>query len=477
MVLSWKIATIEGDFQTLKIFNDMKKFLSLYKDSDFFNRYASLIPAIKLSGYFGQVVSALTELGVMYTSIFSSLVFFAPSFAPYGSVIGAIIGVVIIEAGLRVLLPYSARAVLYRRFSGLDLPITIIVWAACAVLLSAGTLMSYHGSRDVVDRIKPKPKLAGTAAADSAYLQAEQKVLNTWRVDSTEIAQRYGSLMEATKTQYAAMIGQASGQVQRIEAKERAGQRFTTAKNQARERVATLEAEQAGKLATLQTDKSKEVGAAANRKTQALASAAAALGKVKAQTETANSKTVAETDQRTNRYKGGLSWFTIICHLLLIVSIALDEIHKKGSGIEPKVVPTQYDFSDSVLGELFHALSCRWNQKVRSFIRGIEERTPPPPLPLSPNELYSMENLKQTVFNLTFEQLPDANKNIQIESRLPPNAKQTPAPPPPQSVPLVPLNGSGSGNGQARRNGHKAKIAPGILNGSSPNGNGNGKHP
>jgi hypothetical protein len=337
--------------------------------------------------------------------------------------------------------------------------------------------MSYHGSRDVVDRIKPKPKLAGTAAAERDQGQAEQNALNAWRTDSAEIAGRYGAQLDATKAQYAALIAQASGKLQSIEAKERPGQRFTSAKNQAREQLATLESDQAGKLAVLQTEKSKEMSAAAGRKTAALVNASKTLETAKQKVDQANSKTVAETDQRTNRYKGGLSWFTIICHLLLIVSIALDEIHKKGSGIEPKVVPTQYDFSDSVLGELFHALSCRWNQKVRSFIRGIEERTPPPPLPLSPNELYSMDNLQQPVFNLSFEQLPDAYKNIQIANRVPPNAKATPAPPPTQSVPIVPINGNGSGNGQARRNGHKAKIAPGILNGSSPNGNGNGKHP
>lgn len=459
----------------------MKSFLTLPKDSDFFNRYARLIPALGVSGYLAQVVSALTELGVLFTAIHSSLVFFVPKLATGGALIGAIIGVAIIETGLRVLLPYSARAILHRRFAGLDLPLTIIVWTACVVLLSAGTLMSYHGSRDVVDQIKPKPKLEGTRAADMEYQQAEQKVLTTWRTDSAEIAGRYGAQLDATKAQYAALIAQASGQLQRIEAKERSGQRFTSAKNQARDRVATLEAEQAGKLATLQTEKSKEMSTASGRKNEALVSAAAALGKVKEQTEKANKETIAETDQRTNRYKGGLSWFTVICHLILIVSIAVDEIHKKGSGIEAKVIPTQYDFSGTILGELFHALSCRWNQFVRERIRRIEEATPPPPLPLSPNELYSLDNMQQPVFNVNFEQLPDAYKNIQIANRM--QGITQPAPPPPipstpqPAPPVVPINGSIQGNGSPRRNGQKSKIAPGILNGSSINGNGNGKHP
>lgn len=456
----------------------MKSFLTLPKDSDFFNRYARLIPALKVSGYLAQIVSALTELGVLFTAIHTSLVFFVPGLAWGGAVAGALIGVAIIETGLRVLLPFSVRAILHRRFSGLDLPLTIIVWGACVVLLSAGTLMSYHGSRDVVDRVKPKPKLKGTVAADLEYQKAEQKVLSTWRSDSTEIATRYGAQLDATKAQYAALITQASGKLQSIEAKERPGQRFTSAKNQARERVATLEADQAGKLATLQTEKSKEMSAATGRKTQALASAAAALGKVKAQTEKTNSKTVIETDQRTNRYKGGLSCFTIICHLILIVSVAVDEIHRKGSGIEAKVVPSQYDFSGSVLGELLHALSCRWNQKVRSFIRGIEESTPPPPLPLSPNELYSLDSMQQPVFNVNFEQLPAAYKNILIPHRAPGTATPTPALPPNQpgsNTGMQPPNQSGTpGNGSSPRRKNGLNV-PGVLNGHSLNGNGTGK--
>ncbi len=452
----------------------MKSFLTLPKDSDFFNRYARLIPALKISGYLAQIVSALTELGVLFTAIHTSLVFFVPGQAWLGAIVGAFIGVAIIETGLRVLLPYSVRAILHRRFSGLDLPLTIIVWGACAVLLSAGTLMSYHGSRDVVDRVKPKPKLEATTAADMEYQEAERKVLTTWRTDSTEIAVRYGAQLDATKAQYAALIAQASGKLKNIEAKERPGQRFSTAKNQVRERVATLEAEQAGKLATLQTEKSKEMSTASGRKNEALASAAAALGKVKARTEKANSETIAETDKRTNRYKGGLSWFTVLAHLILIVSVAVDEIHKKGSGIETKVVPTQYDFSGSILSELFHAMGCRWNQFVRERIRRIEESTPPPPLPLSPNELYSLDNMQQPVFNVNFEQLPAAYKNITIPSR---TLGASPAPAPNSSNTGTgspqPQPGGTTGNGSTRRK--NGQHAPGVLNGHSLSGNGTGK--
>lgn len=453
----------------------MKSFLTLPKDSDFFNRYARLIPALKISGYLAQIVSALTELGVLFTAIHSSLVFFVPGLAWSGSIAGAFIGVAIIETGLRVLLPYSVRAILHRRFSGLDLPLTVIVWGACIVLLSVGTLMSYHGSRDIVDKVKPKPKQESSAKAEHQFNKAQKIALDAYRADSAEIAKRYTPQIEAIKAQYVAQISQANGQLKAIEAKERRGQSFATAKSQARERVATLEAEQAAKLATLEAEKGKELGTAAQRKTTAIAGAVKALEQARVKVNVANDKNAQLNEATTNRYKGGLSWFTVICHLILIVSVAVDEIHKKGSGIEAKVLPTQYDFSSSILSELFHALGCRWNQFVRERIRRIEESTPPPPLPLSPNELYSLDNMQQPVFNVSFEQLPAAYKNITIPNRTPGGTSSAPAPNP---TPTSAGGGSAqpnstTGNGSTRRrNGHHV---PGALNGHSLNGKGTGK--
>ncbi len=448
----------------------MKIFKNLPKDSDFFNRYASLVPTLHKAGYLGQVVSALTEFSVIYAGVYASLTFFSPGVASWGALLGALLGVVIIELGLRKLLPFSVRAILYKRFSGLDLVMTIIIMVACAVLLGAGTFMSYHGSQDVVESLKPAPKVQGTGQAESKHAEASRRALVTYRADSSEISQRYAALLEAQKLKFAADIGQVQGQISSIEAKERGGQRFSSAKSQARARMAELEAAKAGHLADLSTQQSQEMKAAADRRNHAQQSAQKDLDQVKQKTNQVNEKTLADSERQTSRYKGGLSLFTIICHILLSVSIVVSEVHKKGSGIEEKVLPTQYDFSDSIWGELIHALSNRWNQVLRERIRQFEENTPPPPLPVSPNELYSLENLQQTIVNLNFEELPDADKNILIPNRALPGQNRQP-----KSQPAAPQNQL-EGNGQARRK-NGATITPGLLNGSLSNGSNNGTHP
>ncbi len=397
----------------------MKTFFTLPTDKDFFNRYARLIPALKLSGYFGQVVSGLTEIGAIYAAIYASLLFFSEQYATTGAVFGAIIGTAIIEIGLRVLLPYSARAVLYKRFQGLDLVISVIVFVACAVLLSLGTLMSYHGSRDIVDSFKPEPKLKSSQADETRYNQVQQTAFAQFRQDSAEIAGRYSAQIAATKAQYSAQAEQHKGALNALERREKSGQSFSTAKGQARAKVAQIEAEQAAKLAELTAAQGREMSEAVNRRNQATSTASQELSQAKNKIEGENSKLVSDGESKLKRYKGGFSYFTLICHLILLVSIFVDEVHKKGSGIEQKVLPTQYDFSDSIGGELWHALSSKANQYIRERIRRIEESTPPPPLPISPNELFALDNLNQPVYSVDFEQLPAAYQNVRITARAP----------------------------------------------------------
>jgi hypothetical protein len=428
------LSTIER-LSTSKTFKAMKKFLNLPKDSDFFNRYASLVPTLYKAGYLGQLISALTEFGVIYASVKSTLTFFSPGVANFGAFIGAVLGVLIIELGLRKLIPYSVQAVLHKRYQGLDRVMTIIIMTACAVLLCAGTFMSYHGSHEVVEALKPEPKLQGTGQAEKQYTEADQLALGKYRADSAEISGRYAGLIAAQTLKHDAQIELVKGQLKGIEARERGGQSFSSAKSEARSRLAKQEAAKALAMADLSVLQNQEMKAAADRRNQTQASAAAALDQVKQKTNQVNEKTLASTERQTNRYKGGLSIFTIICHMLLLVSIVVSEVHKKGSGIEEKVLPTQYDFSDGIWGELHHALSNRWNQMIRTRIRAFEEATPPPPLPVSPNELYSLENLQQPVYELNFEEVAAAYKQIEIPSRVNPAAGKSSAPAPASSMP------------------------------------------
>jgi H+/gluconate symporter-like permease len=106
----------------------MKVQYSLPKDEKFFGDYASLAPTLVALGYLAQVVNALTEFGVVYSIVKASLQDFFPNYAPAVGLFGAIIGTAFLEVGLRKFIPYSVRAILYKRFAGLHLFISCFVF-------------------------------------------------------------------------------------------------------------------------------------------------------------------------------------------------------------------------------------------------------------------------------------------------------------------------------------------------------------
>ncbi|MDV7397081.1 hypothetical protein RZS08_37120, partial [Arthrospira platensis SPKY1] len=85
------------------------------------------------------------------------------------AIAGAAIGTAMLEVGLRKFLPYSFRAILYKRFAGLHLAMSLAILAVTIGLLAASGLLSFQGSREMVEQVAPPPKLESSAGADSLY--------------------------------------------------------------------------------------------------------------------------------------------------------------------------------------------------------------------------------------------------------------------------------------------------------------------
>jgi hypothetical protein len=59
-----------------------------------------------VTGYLAQAISALTEFGVIFSLIKSSLMEIFPDYATQWALLGAILGTLFLEAGLRKFLPF-----------------------------------------------------------------------------------------------------------------------------------------------------------------------------------------------------------------------------------------------------------------------------------------------------------------------------------------------------------------------------------
>ena len=94
----------------------MKIVKSLPQKEDFFSFFAPLIPSLKVSSYFAQLISFLTEIGIIYAQSFKRLSeILSPQIAKTISIILALIVALVIEIGLRKLLPIVSRQLVNKK--------------------------------------------------------------------------------------------------------------------------------------------------------------------------------------------------------------------------------------------------------------------------------------------------------------------------------------------------------------------------
>lgn len=355
----------------------MKFQFSLPKDEKFFSDYAGLTGTLKILGYLAQVVSALTEFGVIFALVESSLSDFFPQAARPAGIFGAVIGTAFLELGLRKFLPYSAKAVLYQRFSGLHAFISGAVFAVTLGLLFSSGYLSFQGSKELVRATAPKPKIASLDSADSKEQAKRGEAVRQYSADSAEAVERYALPLAAVRQKYDAKLASEAQALNRLESKERTtGQRYGTQKAAIRARILALQAQQAEDAADMENGKALALAAALKARNNVFAKAEAERDKQRHQLETKNTEAEAHASQQVKRYGSGLAWFTVIAMLILIFSVTIDEIVKKGSGIEEVPIPSQYDFAQGVLAEFWEVLSDKIQWHLRELTRRLAANTP-----------------------------------------------------------------------------------------------------
>lgn len=365
----------------------MKVQYSLPQDEKFFGDYASLTPTLVKLGYLAQIVSALTEFGVLYALVKGSLQDFFPNYAPVAGLFGAIVGTAFLEVGLRKFIPYSIRAILYKRFIGLHLFISCFVFAITFGLLGASGYLSFQGSKELVKMTAPKPKLESLGKTDSTSVSQKAEAFRRYSADSLEVITRFTPINSALKTKYSAQLQQERQQLARWEAK---GKTYRGQISSAKARISAIQAQEAAELASLEQDKAKGLEAALKARNKALAVIETEYNQQRLKIEKKNNKAEASTESQVKNYGSGLAWFTVVCLLVLLFSVAIDEIHRKGSAIEEVALPNQYYFSESVAAEFWGMVNDKINYHLRAFIRKQAARTPEPPAPEEPPTLWEI---------------------------------------------------------------------------------------
>jgi hypothetical protein len=369
----------------------MKTLFSLPTNDGFFNRYATLIPTLRKLGILSQFINAFTEFGIVYAVMFSMMKDHWGNFAPSLSFMGAIIGTGVIELGLRQFLPYSCRAILYKRFKGLDAWMTGFILLTCIALFSCSIALSFKGSHSLVETTTPAPAQLTTTTADTQLNDERTKTRQSFTSDSIEIAQRYNLLINSQRNVFNASIDKERTTLSKY---QNAPQKYTTLINNLKEKIKSIEVERGAKIADLEQQKAKEMQEANSRKNGNMERITANHANTTTDISNQNTTARVKSETKIQTYGSGLAWFTLIFHFVLILAVAIEEINNKGSGIEQVAQPNQYHFSESIFASFLNTMSDKWNYNARTLIQRWANKTPAPPRPIEPPTLYELSDWK-----------------------------------------------------------------------------------
>lgn len=406
----------------------MKKINSLPQNEEFFSNYIWLVKTLNLAGYGGQIVSALTEIGGIYVAARLSLAPIIPNeylFSVCGVI--AFLGTAIIEVGLRHSLPQCVDAVLYRRFKGLRLAITIFVYLIAILLLAASGALSFRNSTTIVSNMTEGEKLKAIAQADSIY-NAKAEALDTLAIkEANEIANTYNQITEAQAGALLAKVSSAERNLKNWQNRQwREKTSFGTQIDAARLEVEQANAELSAATAAITREKAEKL--------EALKVKFEAQSEELKQAHQEQIKAAKEGQAgKVSEYGGGLAYFTIICLILLVVSITINRIVKKGSGVKEQVEITQYDLLPNPLIAAWNAAGHRIRYLALNAITKFDEKTPDLNLPDGVREIYDPAEVKRQRAKLTLEEGEESQyviprKRIRAFGESEPEAKTTSQP-------------------------------------------------
>jgi len=255
---------------------------------------------------------------------------------------------VFLEVGLRKFLPYSFRAILYRRFSGLHLLITVPVLLITVALVVALGYLSVQGSHEIVRQMAPPPAIANDKPIQDRFDQDRKQTWLIWKNDSSLLERKFQALERGVEARYRTRIAHNPSLVSYKEAE----------------------------IHSLQRKKIDALLEGATRRDQRLGNLEADRKEALAKVAQLNETSLQSANAKTHRFGSGLAWFTLIALGVFVFSIGIEEVHRKGSGMEEVVVPSQYSFRPGLIEEVQWAVENRINYQLRAKIKAFEALTP-----------------------------------------------------------------------------------------------------
>lgn len=340
----------------------MKILKSMPNDTAFFKRYADLVHSLTKVATIAQIVTGAAEIGILYALLYGSINDLAPSKAPTLTMIAAVFCAALLQFGLKKVFPYSVRAVLYKRWKGLDLAFSIAVIILTISLLGVSIFLSWNGSKDIATFAIKTPTERTTTAQDSAKRAVTIQANSLFTTDSATIEAKFNGKSEALTAELMSRIA-------------------TIERNAKGKQATTQRAQLKTKIAQLQADKATEIQAKSDKR-QSDIDKATTRADIQADEILSDNKTAkTKADDKAKSYSGYIGYFTLFCYIFFLFTYILNEIYHKGAKIDLTPVPSQRHFDPSVIALFMEAAKERLDVFFRTHIYNFANNTKAQPLP------------------------------------------------------------------------------------------------
>jgi hypothetical protein len=244
-----------------------------------------------------------------------------------------------------------------------------------------------------VDNIATPPAETTATATDSLAMSETATVTASWQRDEADLVKAYDVRLDAVSTAAAATVRRLDGQLATVRTKERtSGQNYTTRRAQLAELKTDAQADRDAQLATLATEREAKLAEVRSRYRGQLDGITAGRNDSRHQVATANAAALQDHQDKVGAYGGGLAWFTVVCLVILVVSVVLKELHQAGAGIVEQVEPDAFTFEAGPVAALVSAIGGRFTRFAFGVVHHIERGTPEAPEPVAAPILWQRED-------------------------------------------------------------------------------------
>lgn len=380
----------------------MKYYTTTPKNKAFYEQYARLVKSLKLSGYVGQLLSFMTAIGGI-ALIFQNLLsdFLPVQTAVTIAWIVAGVAAFTIELALRFSIPSAVDSILYKRFKGLELYVSILIFLIVGLVGTASIYLSYANSKVIVDDLMEVPALD---TLEIQRIQADQaKAVATFQArysqDSAQLAADQAQQLQLAAAAEAGAVAAAKARLAKAKNdnwRNKGG--FGGAIDQAKTELASAEANLARATASLTAQHRNERAQFNGKAEKQLSSLQGKYTSQTAEIKAAHETAISVRNGKASGRGAGLAWFTVIGFVLTLVSIAADRIHKKGSEMIDKVEFEAADTEPHPIREYWEALNRRLRTTLQTAAREFDANTPTAPAMTLPSKPVNWDKLRETGF-------------------------------------------------------------------------------